>query len=180
MKKLRLYWLHSLVLVTTIAHVNLALAVEESAVKAAFIEKLTRYIEWPNGINNSEDSRFTICVIGKDTLNGSLNELAEITEVKGRRLAIHYLKQIDEINGCNSLFISSSYSNHLTEVLKHISSRPILTLADSEGFASKGVMINFFFDGGRLRFEINPEAARSAGIKVGARVLKLARIVDSQ
>ena len=155
------------------------MAVEESIIKAAFIEKLTRFIVWPDETKHSDDRAFTLCVLGNDKIIDALNEMAPNTVLKGKTLAIHQLQRTDEINECRSLFITSTRAHNLADILEIVSSRPILTIADSDGFASRGVMINFYFDDNRLRFEINQDAAKSVGIKVGSRVLKLARIVNS-
>jgi len=155
-------------------------ATEASKIKAAFIEKLTRFIEWPTDQSSPKDQSFSICIIGKDTLDGALDQLAEITQVKGKPLAIHYLRRVEDINNCNALFISATMSSQLPAVLKHIKQRPILTIGDTTGYAAQGVMVNFFVDKGRLRFEINSQAANEAGIMVGSRVLKLARIVGEE
>jgi hypothetical protein len=37
-------------------------------------------------------------------------------------------------------------------------------------------MINFIIEGGRVRFEINPEAAQENRLRISAKLLSLARI----
>lgn len=172
-------WQLILIITCCFTYINTVVAAEKSVAKAAFIEKLIRYIEWPIDDNGEENTNFNLCISGDDDLEGALDQLASITQVKDKPLAIHYLSHRDNIKICKALYISSSTENRVTDLLEKIKNLPILTIADTEGYASKGVMINFFIDAGRLRFEINPRAVKKAGIKVSARVLKLARIVDS-
>lgn len=155
-------------------------ASQESIIKAAFIEKLTRFIAWPGQDIQTSDDPFQLCVINEDSFDGALDRLASVTQVKGRILVIQYLKSIKAIKDCDVLFISGSMSKRLDAVLMHVRGRPVLTIGDTDGYADRGVMVNFFVDEGKLRFEINHKAAMAAKIKVGSRVMKLARLVDGK
>jgi len=42
------------------------------------------------------------------------------------------------------------------------------------------VAINFYQEQNKVRFEINPAAARRAGLKISSQLLRLARIVAEQ
>jgi len=41
------------------------------------------------------------------------------------------------------------------------------------------VMVNFFSQDGKIRFEVNLEATRQGGLKISSKLLSLARITDS-
>lgn len=154
-----------------------AVADDESRIKAAFIEKLTRFIEWPAATPPIPGQPFALCLIGRDTLNGALDELAQLVPVKGRTVQVHYLAASQDVSSCDALFISSTMAGQLPVLLERLAARPVLTIGDTEGYARRGVMVNFYVEQGRLRFEINLQAANAAGLRVGARVLKLARVV---
>ena len=66
----------------------------------------------------------------------------------------------------------------LPRILSHTDSKPILTIGDTNGYAAAGVLINFYTSGETVRFEMNESAIERSGLKVSARLLKLARIVD--
>ena len=55
----------------------------------------------------------------------------------------------------------------------------VLLVGESSGFASRGGAINFYLDDGKVRFEVNPDVAKSSGIWISSRLLRLARIVES-
>ena len=44
-------------------------------------------------------------------------------------------------------------------------------------YAAQGVMVNFYPERNKVRFETNVDAARRAGLKISSHLLKLARIV---
>jgi hypothetical protein len=41
-------------------------------------------------------------------------------------------------------------------------------------------MINFYLDGKKVRFELNPEAAQHQGLKLSSQLLSLGKIVESE
>jgi len=173
-------WLVLPFLVSVLAAPSLLSANSEIVIKAAFIEKLTRFIEWPGLTPSGQDSAFYLCVAGENPFDGALDNLAKISLIKGRRLKVLHLKKINIHDKCHILFISASMSRHLSKILVQIKNRPVLTIGDTKDYADQGVMVNFFRDDGRIRFEINQESAAAAGITIGARVLKIARIVDGE
>ena len=68
--------------------------------------------------------------------------------------------------------------DELAAVLNRLDRRPVLTIGDSEGFARGGVIINLAKARGKIRFEINLEAAKRGGLSISSKLLKLATIVE--
>jgi hypothetical protein len=62
-------------------------------------------------------------------------------------------------------------------VLRRTDSRPILTISETTGAAALGYIINFYRDDTHVKFEINANAAKDSGLKVRAKLLRLARVV---
>jgi hypothetical protein len=69
---------------------------------------------------------------------------------------------------------------HFGDVSFKLDSRPVLTVSEDGGFIQHGGMINFYRDGTKVRFEINPEAAEKKGLKLGSELLSLGKIVHSE
>ena len=77
------------------------------------------------------------------------------------------------------LFIGRHSSRQLSVLLSPIDATPVLTIGDTEGYARRGIHVNFFInENGQIRFEINHAAAQKAGLKISHLLLGLARIVD--
>ena len=55
-----------------------------------------------------------------------------------------------------------------------------MTVGEAQGFASGGGVINFKLDSGRVRFEINVEAAEHAQLHISSKLLSLAQIVKTE
>jgi hypothetical protein len=50
-------------------------------------------------------------------------------------------------------------------------------VSDFEDFAVIGGVANFFIDGGRMRFKVNPDAAERHRLRISSNLLTLARVV---
>jgi hypothetical protein len=56
----------------------------------------------------------------------------------------------------------------------------ILSVGETDGFATDGGVINFKLDDGRVRFEINVDAAEREQLHISSKLLSLAQIVRSE
>lgn len=148
----------------------------EYHVKAEFLERFTRFIEWPAGTEGR--GTFLIGVIGENPFAGYLDDVAKERPIKGRPVEIRHLTDPAQVESCQVVFICASERDRLRRILSHTDSKPILTIGDSNGYAAAGVLINFYTTGETVRFEMNESAIERSGLKVSARLLKLARIVD--
>jgi hypothetical protein len=151
----------------------------EYKVKAEFLERFTRFIEWPDDSPlNNPDKSFCICVTGKSPFGSYLKEMAGQVKIKGRAVEIHQIDQLPaELPKCQILFIARSEKDKLADILKLTADKPILTVGDTDGFAEDGVLMNFFTSGSYIRFEVNIDRAEKSKLKFSSRLLKLAKLV---
>ncbi|WP_310494101.1 YfiR family protein [Dechloromonas sp.] len=154
-----------------------AAPLNEYEVKAAFLFNFAKFVEWPAGPSES----MTLCLIGADPYEGAL-KVFENRMVDGKRFTSHRIKlQSDaELMNCNILYIAHSERERFAGLLQAIKGAPILTVGDYSGYARQGVMINFYLDQDKVRFEINPSAAKQAGLRISAKLIKLGQIVGTQ
>jgi hypothetical protein len=152
----------------------------EYILKAAFMERFTRFIDWPNetGINDTTKP-FIIGVIGENPFGSILDNLAMIQKIKSKRIEIRYYT-IQNLNpDCHLLFISDSESENLKRILSVTKKKPILTIGDKENFCRFGVLINFLFEKNKLLYEVNETALNQAGLVVSYLLLMTAKKVHS-
>jgi hypothetical protein len=115
-------------------------------------------------------------VLGDDPFGPSLTAIEGKT-VGDKKITIKRNTSLENMRKCEMIFISASEEERLQQILKAINGSPALTIGDTEGFAEQGVMINFYIDNRTVRFEINPQAAKRAGLLISSYLLKIARIV---
>jgi hypothetical protein len=149
----------------------------EYAIKAAYLYQFSSFIEWPPEAATDPAAPFDICVLGEDPFGALLDALRQKT-VRGRAVAVRRLQQVREQQGCAILFISSSEAPRLDKVLAALEQQPLLTVGDLPGFAQAGGGIEFVRQANKIRFAINLDATRQAGLKVSSKLLSLATVVQ--
>jgi YfiR/HmsC-like len=147
----------------------------EYQVKAAFVYNFIKFVEWPAGQNAGEDT-LRLCVLGDVPAMAPFADL-DGKMVKGKRLTVSTMMDPQTAGACQVLFVSSSLSRRMNEVLDIVKGRPTLTVGDTEGYARRGIMINMYLDNKRVRFEINAKTARTAGLRVSTKLMSLAGMV---
>ncbi len=148
---------------------------DEYQVKAAFIYNFAKFVTWPAQAFKGPSDPLVICVVGNDPFNGALEEAVRGKTIDGRPLAIKVMGKVDANCPCQILFVSHSGAKRSAA---EVSSNGVLIIGESPGFAAKGGgVINFKLQDGRVRFEINPDAADRQQLHISSKLLSLADIV---
>lgn len=150
----------------------------ESLLKAGYIEKFTHFVQWPDKISDTGPLvDFKIAVIGKNNFGTDLEELFSKTKIKEREVKIVYITSPEQIEDCMILFISGSEKSNLEKILEKTSGKPILTIGDTQGFGKAGVMINMFYEGSYIKYEINKNTLEKSGLMINSMLLNYAVII---
>lgn len=154
------------------------LPAREYFIKAGFVYNFTKFIKWPKNSFDSQRDKFVIGVLGDSPIQECLRILAlEEKEAGGKELIIKNFASLDEIRECQILFISPSMKGRLEEILRIVNDMPILLIGETLGFAERGVGINFFILGNKIRFEFNMDALDKSSLKVDPLLIEVGRIV---
>jgi hypothetical protein len=150
-----------------------------NTLKAVYLEKFSRFITWPDECRmNDINQPFIISVFGKTELTESLNLVYSQQEIYKKRVIIKEIHDLNEIVGTHILFIAESEKKNIPKILLLTNGLPILTISESVGFSEKGILINFYEDNKRLRFEINETAVLKSPLKMSYYLLSTARIIE--
>jgi hypothetical protein len=150
---------------------------EEYRVKAAFIFHFAQLVDWPPETSTDAANSLFLCTLGDDPFQGALEDTVAGKAVGNRILRIRHLKQADDMQACHVLFLGKAQSKRIPMVLANLHNAPILTVGESPGFLGAGGMICFVLEDNNVRFGINLDAAASAKLKIGSRLLILAQTV---
>jgi hypothetical protein len=148
----------------------------EYAIKAAYLYQFSSFIAWPPESVSDPGTPFCICVLGSDPFGPLLDSLERKT-VQGREVAIRRMPQLQEPAGCHILFVSASEAPRVDRILEALGTQPIVTVGDLPGFAQAGGIIEFVRHQNNIRFTINLDSARRAGLKISSKLLSLATVV---
>lgn len=146
----------------------------EYEVKAAFIHNIAKFVEWPAADRTSKSQR--LCIVGQNPFGSALDVLRG-KPIGDKVWEVLPANQQTNLRKCAVLFIAASESGNIRQILDDIKGSHVLTMGDSEGYAEEGVMVNFYLEQDKVRFEINRDAAARADFKISSQLLKLARIV---
>lgn len=143
----------------------------EAKVKAACLYNFAKFIEWPPSAFSGPTDSFRLCIAGSDPF-GTLLDALQLKEVQGRRitLARYSPKEAVKMRSCHILYLSALELLEEKEILKALSSIPVLTVSD----APLGAVIRFFLEQEKVRFEIYLQRSRELDIKISSQLLKLA------
>jgi hypothetical protein len=150
---------------------------EEYRVKAAFLFHFAQLVEWPAGALGDEKNPMTLCTFGKDPFGGDLESTLQGKAIGTRALRIVHVNQPQETPGCEVLLMGGKDHKEIAAALAALKDQSILTVGESEGFAKQGGMIGFSMESGKVRFDINVDAAARAKLKISSRLLLLAKTV---
>ncbi len=157
---------------------GVAQSAEESNLKAAFLYNFVTFVEWPENAFPDPESPILIGVLGDDPFRGALDRVVRGERLNQRPLQVRHFSQFSsEARDCHILYVGHADQRQAAQVLWRLRGAPVLTVSDTPGFARIGGVVELRVEGGYLRLDINPAAAREADLSVSSKLLRLATIV---
>lgn len=149
----------------------------EHEVKVALLYKFANFVDWSEDAMQGAET-FRLCMLGESPFGEAL-QLLEGKRIKNRPLELVFASSPEHARGCHIIFVNQKWNSRLGEVLEVLGSQGVLFVGDGSGFARRGGVLEFALEGGRVGFAINPEAARREGLVVSSKLMRLARIVET-
>ncbi len=153
--------------------------VPEYLVKAAMLYHFAKFTRWPEGTFKDSDTPISFCVLGEDPFGPDLDSLVE-HQIRGRDILTTRLNKVKHAKSCHVLFISDSETERLPAILKALSERPVLTIADMDDFAGRGGIVYLKLAQSNIRFEINTGYAQLVSLSFSSELLMLADIISGE
>jgi hypothetical protein len=161
--------------VALLAPLAWAQGADESAVRAAFVFNLTKYVEWPHppqeliiGVNDDSSTAETL----KKVLDGKNSD--------SRLIRVLLFPSNAQLEECNILYLGHSSPKKWRAVLDRVHNKSILTVGDSESFARDEGMVSLVTTGDHVQIQVNLVAVSEAHLKISSRLLNLATIVHPE
>lgn len=152
-----------------------AVAVDEYALRAAFLFHFTRFVQWPEAAFESPDSPFRICVLGSDPFGRHLDTLEE--RRAGRRpIQVRRTSSPAGLVGCQIAYIAAdAQPAWLTAGGPTLDAR-LLTVASEDHFVREGGMMALVASGRRIQLHVNLASLQASELRVSAKLLELAEV----
>ena len=149
----------------------------EYKIKATYLYNFGRFIRWPEDLASGKSDSFDVCVLGQDPFGQTLDSTFAGETLDGKPVVIKRVAKPQDALGCRILFISSTEEAHLKTILAVLDDAGTLTVSDMPNFAERGGMIQFVFEGSKIRFEVNLASAGSSRLVLSSELLKVASTV---
>lgn len=150
-------------------------ASDELRLKSAFLYNFARFTQWPRTPEMGTSRLFELCIAGEAAFQSARETLLGQT-VAGRPLRLRKVEDAAQTTTCHLLFVSRVATDLPAPDML---ARPgLLLVGERDGFATSGGTMNFFLAGNKVRFEVNVQAARAAGLLLDSKLLNLATIAN--
>ena len=147
----------------------------EDKLKAVIVGKVAKYITWKD--NNATTFKITIL---KDQYGDLFDEIYKDKQIKDKAVKVIYIKNIEELNDTDILYIPKVNSLELQEILKKTDNKNIFTISDIRGFAQKGGALQFYFHAQKLKLKMNIDVVQKEGFSVNRTLLRIVDIVKEK
>jgi hypothetical protein len=151
----------------------------EYFVKAAFIYNFIKFIEWPAKSTDPTLKTFNIYILGDDPSAGAFESLNG-KNAKGKTIYVKKVFSVNSLKDPHIIFVSQSEKYRIHRIVSLLKGIDVITVGDTVGYANKGVMINFFLENNKVRFEINIDMFKQKNMQVSSKLLSLAKIVSGK
>lgn len=149
----------------------------EHLVKAAITFKFPSYVQWPDTALPAGNGPLVFAVTGDREVYEAFRTTIDGKTVGDRTCTVTWVPSPVPVPACHVIFFTQGTPEPDASWWHQAAERSIVTVGEKPGFGKRGAIFNFFIEDGRVRFEINPAAARRANLKVNPRLLQLAPLV---
>jgi hypothetical protein len=149
----------------------------EYQIKAAMMVNFIQFVQWPEDDPDESADFLTIGIFGADNF-GSILDSLNGRIVNEKQIKLLRINSTKELRQCQVVFVPESESNHTDEILAAVNGFPVLTIGETDRFIQQGGIIRFFIEQNHVRFEINRTAAYHSKLKISAKLMEIARVVD--
>ena len=149
-------------------------AASAESIKAGFLAAFPQFTTWPDRTFTKTNSPVVIGVLADDSFRDVLNRTAR-QQAGPRPLEVRQIKSLSEALECQIVFIDRADSDQEADWLNQLAGKPILTVGESGQTLARGGVLELVKDGKRIRYSVNLQAEKLAGIKLGAPLLQCAK-----
>lgn len=151
----------------------------EAKIKAAYLYKFIRYVQWPDAAFDGPDSPIVIGTVGADPVNQYLMAIAKHRSAGDRRLIYQSVTSANQAKKCHILFVSDNIDPAtLGSILPSLRDEPVLLVGEHPSFLSTGGIISFYVVNNNIRLQLSLTSAAKHQLKISSQLAKLAQIVN--
>ncbi len=149
----------------------------EFQIKAALLQWLPYYIEWPPAAFAAKDTPLLIGILGPDPFRQVLVDLLK-KKVGDREVKVVRFDSVEDLRDCHILYVNLPDRRDVQRALDLVHGKPVLTVSDQDRFNEQGGMVSLLKYRNHPKPYINNAAARRAGLIIDSRLLTVAEVTE--
>lgn len=142
-------------------------------VRAAFLYNFCKLTDWPESAFADAQAAIVIGVAADSDFDLVLKAVIDGRKIGGRPVRVQRVIQPADLIACHVLYIGAAARERWPQWQPLIEKHPVLTVGEGFGFLDQGGALAFVTGRRGLRFAVNAEAVRSAGLRLSSRLLQL-------
>ena len=150
---------------------------DENIIKAAYIERITRFVEWPQLKSSKDTVTFKIGVYRDNELYNILKIALKDKTIKNRKVTVIELANYENIVSCNLCYLSLISNNEIDRLMSIANQSGVLILSFGQDYGIKGIHINFYIEENKLKFEINRKSVSAGNFKISSLLMNNSKII---
>lgn len=170
-------WLTTLLFVLSPCLGNGDTAQDEYEVKAAMLLNIARYVTWPESGARKPSDPVTIGVLASPVVVRQIETALADKKIGSRPIKVRLIKSVAICTDCDIAFTTGTEFASTSRDFAALSTKAVLTVGDTEGFALQGGIIGLTIKDRRLHIAVNLKAAQRSGLVISSRILRLANVV---
>jgi hypothetical protein len=152
---------------------SVAVDTRELTIKAAYLFRLSLFVDWPAEKLSSGSDKIRFCIAGDRQIIETVKNVLAGKSINQHEIEIVGVDLKAELQACHLLYLTEIIEAE-TSFLQAVANYPVLTIGETKRFYSQGGMVLLFEKENRIFFAINNQAAERSRVKFGAQLLNLA------
>lgn len=158
---------------------QVAVSPPQATIKAAFLYQFATYVEWPAGTFQRPGQPLVMAVSGDDEFHADLEQLVTGRTLEGRPIVVRKLAETASASGVHVLFLGKRRESRLREAIESAAGAIVIVTDQVNGLRA-GSVINFTSEVSRVRFAVSLAAAEARNLKLSARLLAVAQVIEGK
>jgi hypothetical protein len=149
--------------------------------KARKLLNFSMFLEWPSDAFSRNSSPFLIGIMGNDPFGHGLRDTFRNRHINGHPVEVSSLDDPAEAGAFHLIFICRSEQDRLDQVLPRLQNGHTLLVGDVDDcgdFCRWGGMVCLYMEKEKVRFHLNADAIKAAGIKMDSKIMRMAASTD--
>lgn len=149
----------------------------EYLIKSAFIEKITRFIDWPeNSDADNEDVVFGI-ITEDEKIFKTVSYYFKNQQINKKHVQVKRIESSGDLEDIDILYVTVDIRNELCQTILNTSDTNYLIFTDNIS-QQKNIHINLRTSNNRMTFQINPQRLEENGFYVNSKLYAYGEIIN--